>query len=179
VHLGRVQGRGERRGHRPRTAAQVHDDKRPGLHGAAGLIQRAALPCERDGLLDKELGAAPGNEHAGADRYPQAAELGPAHNVLDRQPGGPPFHHDGEVGGRPRRRKEQPRLVLGEHDAGSPEPGYDGVPAERRGGTWHGAPTLSAVNDRFHPARRPLVPERPGRPVSGRAGGPGPGDGRI
>jgi len=45
--------------------------------------------------------------------------------VLERLAGGSPVHHRGEVGRRPGRRHQQPRLVLGEDAAGGAEPGDD------------------------------------------------------
>ena len=75
--------------------------------------------------MNEELGAAAGYEDSGVDLDPQAAELRPAEDVLDGKAGHSPVHHGGEVGRRPRRAHEQPRLVFGEDAAGGPEPGDD------------------------------------------------------
>jgi hypothetical protein len=80
------------------------------------------------GPADQELGAAARYEDAGIHRDPQAAELGPAENVLERLAGGPPIHHGGQGGRCPRRGDEQLRLVLGEDTARGPEPGDGGRP---------------------------------------------------
>src|SRR5664280_1952087 len=55
----------------------------------------------------------------------QAAELRPAEDVFEGQAGGSPVDHGGEIGSRPCRGDEQPRLVLGEDTAGGPKPGDD------------------------------------------------------
>jgi hypothetical protein len=45
--------------------------------------------------------------------------------MFEGQAGGSPVHHGGEVGRRPCRGDEQPRLILGEDTAGGPKPGND------------------------------------------------------
>ncbi len=81
---------------------------------------------EGGGVVDEELGAAAGHEDSGVHGYPQTAELRPAEDVFQRQAGGSLVHHRGEVGRRPCRSDQQPRLVLGEDTAGGPKPGDDG-----------------------------------------------------
>ena len=76
-------------------------------------------------MADEELGAAAGYEDSGVHGYPQAAELRPAQDMFKGQAGGSPVHHGGEVGRRPCRGDEQPRLILGEDTAGGPKPGND------------------------------------------------------
>ena len=120
VQLDLAEGRGERHTERPRATAQVHDDG-PGLSGGR-------LAGEGNGLADQELGAAAGHEDAGVHGDPQAAELRPAEDVLERLAGGPPVQHGGQGGRCPRRGDEQPRLVLGEDAARGPEPGDGGRP---------------------------------------------------
>ena len=111
MQLDPLQRRDQRGAHRARAAAEVDDD--------------SSRPGEAGGLTDEELGADAGDEHAVVDDDPQAAELGPAENVFERQAGHSPVDHGGEVGRRARRGDEQPRLVLGEHTAGGPKPGDD------------------------------------------------------
>jgi hypothetical protein len=111
MQLDVVQRHGQRRADRARATAQVnHDSSWPG-HGS--------------GLADQELGAASGDEDPGVHGYPKAAELSPAEDVLKGQAGGPPVHHGGEFGWRPRRGDEQLRFVLGEDTAGGRKPGDD------------------------------------------------------
>jgi hypothetical protein len=57
------------------------------------------------------------------------AELGPPEHMLKRQPGYPPADHGVKLGLVLGGLVQQPRLVLGEHAAGRPEPGE---------GTYHG-----------------------------------------
>ena len=91
VQFGLPQARDHRGADGARAAAQVNDDRpRPGR----GLARLAGLAGEGDGLADEELGAAARDEDAGVDGDPQAAELGPADDVLERQagrPAGPPW----------------------------------------------------------------------------------------
>ena len=70
VHLGPLHGRGQRRADRARATAQVDD------HGAR--------PGQRHGLPDEELGTPPRHEHPGRHGDPQAAEFGPAEDLLQR-----------------------------------------------------------------------------------------------
>ena len=123
VQLDPVQGRDQRGAHRARAAAQVDDD---GSWPGEDLAGVAGGTAGEGGLADEELGAAAGYEDPGVHGDPQAAELRPAEDVFEGQAGDPPVHHGGEVGRRPRRGDEQPRLVLGEDTAGGPKPGDDG-----------------------------------------------------
>jgi hypothetical protein len=107
VQFDRSHGRGDGRSHRPRSAAQV-DDNRAG----PGQPRRQA---------DEQLGAAARDEHAGLDGDAEAAEFRPPEEVLERDAGGPALDHVGEVLGRRRRVEQQPRLVLGEHAPGGPQ----------------------------------------------------------
>jgi hypothetical protein len=111
VHLGPLHGRGQRRADRARAAAQVDD------HGAR--------PGQRHGLPDEELGTPPRHEHPGRDGDPQAAEFGPAEDLLQRQPGRALADHGVEFGRRPGGGHQQPGLILGEHAARGAEPGDD------------------------------------------------------
>jgi hypothetical protein len=83
VHLGPVGGRGHRRTDRARAAAQVDDD-------VPGRARAAACPT-RNSVRRR------GTKTPGVHGYPQAAELRPAHNVLERLAGGAPVHHGVEL----------------------------------------------------------------------------------
>ncbi len=111
VHLRPVHGRGQRGGDRARAAAQVEDD-------VAGTGESSGLP-------DEELGAPPRDEHAGGHGDPQAAELRPAEDQLERQARGAAVHHGIELVRRPGGGHEQPGFSFGEHAAGRPEPADD------------------------------------------------------
>jgi len=110
-----AQAGGYRDADRARAAAQVNDQ--PGTAGRSRLTR-----C-RDPLADQELAAAPRNKDAGANCDAQTAELGPADNVLKRQPRRAPLHHVVELISRRRRRDEQIGLILGEDATRRPEPG--------------------------------------------------------
>jgi len=81
VELDPFEGRGQRRAHRARAAAQVNDDGswRDALIGAAD-----SLAGQGGGLTDEVLGAAAGLEDSGVHGYSQAAELRPPEDVLER-----------------------------------------------------------------------------------------------
>jgi len=111
VHVGPGHGGGQGRADRARATAQVDD------HGSG--------PGQRHRLPDEELGPPPRHEHAGRHGDPQAAELGPADDLLQRQAGGALADHGVEFGRRPGRFHQQPRLVLGEDAAGCAEPGNE------------------------------------------------------
>jgi hypothetical protein len=111
MHLGSCHGGGQGRADRARAAAEVDD------HGTR--------PGQSHGLPDEELGTPPRHEHTRRDSDPQAAELGPAENLLQRQAGGALADHDVEFGQCPGGSDEQPRLVLGEHAAGRAQPSDD------------------------------------------------------
>jgi hypothetical protein len=129
VQFDPAEGRGQRGTHRPRATAQVDHDQRPfwgkGLiiAGMSNGLDGLAGPGDR--LVHEEFGTAPGDENSRVHRDPQAAELGPAQNLFQWQPGGAPVHHGGEVGGGACRGDEQPCLVLGEDTAAGAEPGGD------------------------------------------------------
>ena len=154
IHIDRMQRGGQRGADRAGAAAQIHHDERPGWgRPSAG---------QRDRPADHELGAAPGHEHPRRHRYPQAAELGPADHLLQRQPGRAPVRHGGEIGERTGGGDEQPGLVLGEHTASRPKPGDQGRPGLRRRVSWHmGANATGALPMPLStsPKHRRLVPE--------------------
>ena len=108
VYLGPVHGGGQGRADRARAAAQVDD--------------HVPRPGQRRGLPDEELGTPPRHEHAGRHGDPQAAELGPAEDVLQRQASDAPVHHGVEFVRRPRRGRQQPGFIFGEDTARGPEP---------------------------------------------------------
>jgi len=132
MQLDRAERLGQRRAHRARAAAQVDDDNRARRGGVlpGGVLPggRGGPAGEGGGPADQELGAAARYEDAGVHRYPQAAELRPAEDVLERLAGGPLVHHGGQGSRCPRRGDEQPRLVFGEDAARGPEPGDGGRP---------------------------------------------------
>ena len=76
-----------------------------------------ARPAPAHGLRDQERRALPGHEHAGIDGDPQAAELRPAEQRLQRRAVDPRGGEGVELGGRQAAAPQQPRLVLGEHAA--------------------------------------------------------------
>ena len=76
-------------------------------------------------MLDQELGAAARHEDAGIHGDPQAAELGPAQDLFQRQAGGPALDQGGKLARGPGGGDEQPGFVLGEDAARGPEPGHD------------------------------------------------------
>ena len=82
-------------------------------------------------MADEELGAVPWHEDAGSDGQSQAAELGPAEDVLQRQTGDALLHHGVERVGRAGFGHEQPCFVLGEHAPGGAQPGHDVRPFGR------------------------------------------------
>jgi len=128
-----VQGSVQRGTHRARAAAQV-DDNRPRAAGRAGICGRR-LAGQGDGLAHEKLGAVPRDEYARIHDYPQAAELRPAHHLLQGQARGPLVQHGGEFGRGARRGAEQLRLVLSKDTARGPEPGDDvGLRPGPRGG---------------------------------------------
>ena len=89
------------------------------------MAGEVGLAGEGDGLPNEELGAVAGYEDSWVDGYAQTAELRPPEDMFERHASDSPVDHGGEVGRCPRRRDEQPRLVLGEHTAGSPKPADD------------------------------------------------------
>ena len=125
VHLGPFHGGGQGRADRARAAAQVDNHgTRPG-HGFPGGSGGVVPPEQQSSLLDEELGTPPRHEHTRRHGDPQAAEPGPAENLLQRQAGGALADHDVEFGRCPGGSDEEPRLVLGEHAAGRAQPGDD------------------------------------------------------
>lgn len=95
----------------PRPAAQVEDGRR-----APGDQRR-----ELDRLSGKEFRAPARDEHPVIDCNAQAAELGPAEDVLERRADDPPLDEGIELGRAPRGGAEQRRLVLGEDASGRPQ----------------------------------------------------------
>ena len=67
------------------------------INGVSGLSEEGGR------LVDYEFSAHARHEDPGVHGDPQAAELRPAEDVFERQPGDSPVHHDLELGGRPRR----------------------------------------------------------------------------
>ena len=53
----------------------------------------------------------------------QPREIGPADHLLERLPGGPPFHHRRKLGRGPGGSGQQRRLVLGKHAPSGAQPG--------------------------------------------------------
>src|SRR3954469_1932561 len=119
-----VEHRAEGGGHRSRSAAEVDDD-------GAGRSQGG-------GLLDQQLRTAPGDEHPGCHSDPQAPELRPPQQVLQRLAGDAASHETLQPGRRSRLGHQQAGLVLGEDAPGGAEPGDDGVVRLRRS-CGHGA----------------------------------------
>ncbi len=119
IDVGRVHGgppaeRGGQRGAQgARAAAQVHHQG-----GGRGQLGRP---------LDEELRAAARHEHAVVDGHPQAAERGPADDVLQRVAAGPARHHGVQLVGRAGGGEEQRGLLLREHAARRAEAGGEGV----------------------------------------------------
>ena len=117
VDLGPIHGGGQAAADRARAAAQV-DDLRAPSPDDPGRASSAAC-------ADEELGAPPRDEHAGRDGDPQAAELRPAENLLERQAGDAPVHHRVEFVRCPGGGHEQTGFVLGENATRGPEPAND------------------------------------------------------
>ena len=114
----------ERGTDRARAAAQVDDKRR--AQSAGGVGRLPGFPQKERSLLHQELGAAPGDEHAGIHGDPQPTEFRPAQDVLQRFSPGPPADKGIQV---PRRRgslSQQDGLFLCEHAAGGTEPGGKG-----------------------------------------------------
>ena len=95
--------------------------------GSRGVVP----PDQQGGLPDEELGAPPRHEHAGRHGDPQAAELGPAENLLQRQAGHTPVHHRVEFVRCPCGGHEQTGFVLGENATRGPEPANDDSVGDR------------------------------------------------
>ncbi|MNW56929.1 hypothetical protein D3C74_346880 [compost metagenome] len=104
-------GCAQHRPERTRAAAQVHD--------------RRVLRCDLHGGGREELRTPAGHEHRGLDEDPQAAELGPAEDLLEREPRDPARDHVVELGGGGRGGDDQVCLVLGEHAACGAEGEHD------------------------------------------------------
>lgn len=112
MQLDPVQGGGEGDTERARTAAEVDDD------GPAG--------CEGGGLRHQELRTAAGDEDPAVHGEAAAAELGPAQDVFERQPGDTVLDEEGQfVRGRGGL-MEEGRLVLGEDAPGAAQGGDGG-----------------------------------------------------
>jgi hypothetical protein len=113
--------RGQQRGtDRSAATAQVEDH-----------VARAHQP---GGLGDEQGCALPGHEYTRVDGDPQAAEVRPAEQLLERHAGDPGGDEPFELTGRSRRRHEQGRFVLGEHTTGSAQPGDQVAVGARAGG---------------------------------------------
>ena len=82
-------------------------------------------PNQQSSLPDKELGAPPRHEHPGCHGNPEAAELGPAEDLLKRQADVALADHGFEFGWCAGRRHQQPGLVLGEDTTCGAEPTGD------------------------------------------------------
>ena len=139
VHIGRVDvGVGARIGMPARAGFTVTVAEAPGHSqtqrpGPAAQVEHhhrhvrlRRLPAEGDRLADQKLRPPPRHEHPGLDRDPQPAELGPAQDLLQRQPRDPLAHHRGQLGVRPRRRDQQLSLILGEHASRRAQRGHHG-----------------------------------------------------
>ena len=147
VQLDLTQFGGQRCAHRARAAAQVDNDD-PGTGracGGAGYLAGGSRRAgggggaagEGGGAADEELGAPAWHEDARADGYPQATEIRPAHDLFQREAGGSPVHHGGDVGRGPRGGDDQLRLVLGEHAPGRPQPADEDRKLLWGQGNWH------------------------------------------
>lgn len=106
-----VQGGGEGDTERTRTAAEIDDD------GPAGR--------EGGGLRHEELRTPPGHEDTGVHGEAATAELRPAQNVFEREPGGTALDEVGQLVGGGGGLVEEEGLVLGEDAPGAAE-GEDG-----------------------------------------------------
>ena len=95
----------------------------PGRNG--GGSRGVVPPDQHCRLPDEELGAPPRDEHAGGHGDPQAAELRPAEDLLERQAGDAPVHHGVEFGRCTGGGGEQPGFVLGENAPRGTEPVND------------------------------------------------------
>ena len=80
------------------------------------------IPGERDGLVDKELGAVAGNEHPRLDGESAAGKLRPAEDVLQRLTGDASGDQHVEIGRVAGIGQEQLGLILGEDTSGGPQP---------------------------------------------------------
>jgi hypothetical protein len=107
----------------PSQSGGRREAKRAGAAAQVGY-QRVGR-CQRYRGPHEELAAAAGHEHARVDEYPQAAELRPADDLLERQARGALTDHDVQLGRGARGVGEQPGLIFGEHAPGGPEPGDD------------------------------------------------------
>ncbi|CAJ59202.1 hypothetical protein FRAAL0527 [Frankia alni ACN14a] len=120
MHLSSGQSREQCGSHCTGSTAQVDHDLAGPANGLA------------EGLSDEELGTAPGHEHTGLYRDPQAAELDPAEKVFQGLAGDPAVNHRGQLGGCPGSAHKQPGLVLGEDAACGTQPMNDVGQRERR-----------------------------------------------
>ncbi|BCB91703.1 hypothetical protein Psuf_090160 [Phytohabitans suffuscus] len=107
----RAGGRGHRGGQGAGAAAHVDDRGRGRAAGQQGHR-----------LADQQRGAPARDEDARVDRDPQAAELRPPQQVLQRLAGDPAGDQRGQVGGGVRGGGEQARLVFGEDTTRGAQP---------------------------------------------------------
>ena len=115
--------------------------QRPG-HGQQRRADRAGTTTQVDNHrirddqagreANEQFGPAARNEHAGFDNDGQGVEVGPADDVLQRQPVNPLLEHPGELVRVRRRSYEQISLVLGEDAPRSTQPRHEFGPAGRR-----------------------------------------------
>ena len=112
-------GRRPRRTARPRAAPPAPHRARPSRSTRSTTTGLAADVHQPLGLVDEQLGAVPGHEHAGLHHHPDAAERRPPDDVLQRLAGHPPPDHRLELVGDARRLDQQGGLLLGEHAAGA------------------------------------------------------------
>lgn len=73
-----------------------------------------------------------GYEDTGVHSDAQAAELGPAQHVFERETRDTAVDHGGQLGGVARGGDKELRLVLGEDTARGPQPGDDGGERQRQ-----------------------------------------------
>jgi hypothetical protein len=116
VQLGRAQGGGHGKADSAGATADVQ-------HHYAGNGARFGLrSLQRDRLANQELTAAARDEDSWLNQDSQAAELGPADYLLQRQPSYPATDHHLQLGAAISRRDEETGLILSENATGFAQP---------------------------------------------------------
>ena len=109
----------------PATGQARDGGETKGAGAAAQVDDHRIAGGQRHRRVHEELAAAARHEHAGVDQDPQAAELRPADDLLERQAGGALLDHRVQFGGCVRGVGKQAGLIFGEHAPGGPQPGDD------------------------------------------------------
>lgn len=148
MQFGRVRRGGEGDAEGAGTAAEVDDD------GPAGR--------EGGGLRHEELRTPPGHEDTGVHGEAATAELRPAQDVFEREPGGTALDERGQLAGGSGGLVEEEGLVLGEDAAGAAEDedggGEDGADGVNRHTSEAFRENRWALDDRPSPSGQLRLP---------------------